>query len=150
MGPRLAADLGDAEAATQLLPLLLPHSDQVATAAAMPWGSGDHFLGLMATTVGDLNTADEAFVGAADVHSRLRAPAFLVHTQFEWAGALHKRRRPADTGRANQLLAEAAVGVAAAGYASVISSTGQVGPWARDSRASAVRSAAPRASASAT
>lgn len=105
---RVATDLGDAEAAGELMLLLRPHCDLVASAAAMPWGSVHHFLGLLATTIGDLDAADETFAAAAATHSRLRAPAFLAHTQFEWAGALRQRHRPADAGRANQLLAEAA------------------------------------------
>lgn len=116
---RVAADLDDAEVAMQLMPLLLPHSEMVASAAGMPWGSVHHFLALLATTIGDLDAADEAFAAAADSHARLRAPAFLAHTQFEWASVLRRRHRPADAGRASQLLADATVTADALGLRSL-------------------------------
>jgi hypothetical protein len=64
--------------------------------------------GLLGTVVGDLDTAEEDFAAAADVHARLHAPAFLAHTQVEWAGALRRRNRPQDSSSAQVLLAEAA------------------------------------------
>jgi hypothetical protein len=103
----VAAELRRTEAAECLLRLLSPYPDQVIVAAAMPFGSVSHFIGLLAASLGDDDRAAAAFAAAADLSARMAAPGFLAGTQTEWARLLLRRRHPGDADYARQLLTQA-------------------------------------------
>jgi tetratricopeptide (TPR) repeat protein len=102
----VVAEHRDRQAAEALLRLLDPHADQVIVAAAVPFGSVSHFLGLLTATVGDYDRADACFATAATTHARMAAPAFLASTQTEWARLLLTRRNAGDAEQARELLNE--------------------------------------------
>jgi len=101
------AELQQTEAAECLARLLEPYADQVAVAAAMPFGSVSHYLGLLATALDDSDGAVAAFAVAAETHARIAAPALLACTQIGWARALLLRRRDGDANQARELLTQA-------------------------------------------
>jgi hypothetical protein len=103
----VVAELRQTEAAECLLRLLSPFPDQVIVAAAMPFGSVSHFLGLLAAALGDDDGADAAFAAAADLYARMGAPGFLASTQTERARLLLRRHHPGDADHAHQLLTQA-------------------------------------------
>jgi class 3 adenylate cyclase/tetratricopeptide (TPR) repeat protein len=104
---RLAARLGDREAAAQLYELMLPHAEEVVTSQATWVGPAAHDLGLLAVTLGRYDEADAHFAAAADLEVRMGSRAMLVHTRLEWARALWHRGQPGDDARARDLLGEA-------------------------------------------
>jgi class 3 adenylate cyclase/tetratricopeptide (TPR) repeat protein len=103
----VVAELRQTEAAECLLRLLSPFPDQVIVAAAMPFGSVSHFLGLLAAALGDDDRAAADFAAAADLYARIGAPGFLAGTRTEWARLLLRRRHPGDADYARQLLTQA-------------------------------------------
>ena len=115
----VVAELQQTEAAESLVALLEPYADQVFVAAAMPFGSVSHFLGLLHTARGDLQRADAAFAVATDTYTRLAAPVFLAITQTEWARCLLLRRHADDIDRARALLVQALDTARTAGLAKI-------------------------------
>ena len=103
----VVAELRERDAAECLVRLLDPYADQFIVAAGVPFGSVSHFWALLATTIGDYDRADAAFAAAAEMHTRMAAPAFLASTRTEWARLLLTRRNAGDADRAHQLLNEA-------------------------------------------
>ena len=64
-----------------------------------------HYLGLLASTMGDRDEAEGHFHSAEEIHARIGSPAWLARTRLEWARILFGRRRPGDAERARDLLA---------------------------------------------
>ena len=62
---------------------------------------GAHFLGMLATTLDDLDIAEAHFEAALAAHEQAGAPLLAAETQLEWARAM--MRRP-DQSRAATLL----------------------------------------------
>jgi tetratricopeptide (TPR) repeat protein len=103
----VCAHLGDTERARVLWEVLEPYSGQVPVVAfSLATGTVDHYLGLLATTLGDFDEAESRFVAAEAVHARIGAPTWLARTRLEWARMLLIRRRPGDAERARPLLEE--------------------------------------------
>jgi hypothetical protein len=70
-------------------------------------GSVARYLGRLAATLGRLDEADAHFAVAAAAHTRIGAPAWLVHTQLDWADLLLTRQGPGDVQMAVKLLDQA-------------------------------------------
>jgi tetratricopeptide (TPR) repeat protein len=104
---RLTARLEDSKTAAELYELLLPHRSEIITSQAVWLGPAAHDLGLLATTLGRYDEAENHFVAAADTEERIAASAMLVHTQFEWARMLLLRGAPGDSEQARDLLQRA-------------------------------------------
>ncbi len=101
------ARLGDRERAAVLHDRLSPHGGLVASAWAAAAGAVDHYLGLLATTLGRHDVADGHFAVAERVHAGIPAPPWMARTRLEWARMLLTRRHPGDAQRARELLSEA-------------------------------------------
>jgi tetratricopeptide (TPR) repeat protein len=101
---RLCALLDEAQTAAHLYELLLPHRSEIVTTQAMWLGPAAHDLGLLATTLGRYDEADEHFHAAAAVEERIDARAIRVHTHVEWAGMLLRRGTVGDIERARNML----------------------------------------------
>jgi class 3 adenylate cyclase/tetratricopeptide (TPR) repeat protein len=100
----VCAHLGDRQRAKELHALLAPHAGQVVAQTVAALGSVSHYLGMLATTLGRYDEAEERFVAAAALHERMRAPGWLARTRLEWARMLLARREPGDADRAGELL----------------------------------------------
>lgn len=101
------ARLGDPALALPLYNLLLPFAD-VITGCLIGWsGSARHHLGMLATVLGSLATAEAHFSAAEATHELIGAPAWLARTRLEWARMLLTRREPGDAERARDLLDQA-------------------------------------------
>jgi class 3 adenylate cyclase/tetratricopeptide (TPR) repeat protein len=77
--------LGDTHGAAPLFDLLAPYANQIASHPGIWFGSYEHHLGLLATTLGRLPEADAHFAAAAATHERLGATTWLARTRLEWA-----------------------------------------------------------------
>ncbi|MGH3875078.1 MAG: ATP-binding protein [Pseudonocardiaceae bacterium] len=104
------AQLGDVHTAATLSGLLTPYADQFVTSGPVScYGSVTHYLGRLAATMESLDEADAHFAAAAAAHARIGAPAWLAHTQLEWAQLLLRRQRRDDVPMAARLLGQARV-----------------------------------------
>jgi hypothetical protein len=70
-------------------------------------GSVCHYLGLLVTTLGHLDEAEDHFVAAAATHEHIDAPTWLARTRLEWARMLVIRGDETATARASELLQQA-------------------------------------------
>jgi hypothetical protein len=97
--------LGDAERAAALSPHLRPYGGQVIVIppAAGAFGCADHYLGLLAETYGDADTATARLEAALVLAHRIRAPLLAAHTEVALARVL----RDTDPTRAEALIASA-------------------------------------------
>jgi class 3 adenylate cyclase/tetratricopeptide (TPR) repeat protein len=102
--------LDDADRAKRLYELLLPYRDVavVVPIATVCCGSNARYLGMLATTIGDWDAAEEHFVTAVEMDERLQAWPWLAHSKYEFALMLRARGRLRDQSRAADLLAAAA------------------------------------------
>jgi hypothetical protein len=98
------AATGQAQHAAVLYNQLAPHRGLVGSGGASVAGAVDHYLGLLATTLGRHDEADAHFAAAAGIHDRMGAPTLLARTRLEWATLLLRRRHPGDAERAQGLL----------------------------------------------
>ncbi len=81
-----AAQLGDAEGADELVPLLEPHADRfVQTAFSGCWGSVRRFLGLLHATAGRPEDAKRELHRALELHVALDAPILVEVTERDLA-----------------------------------------------------------------
>jgi DNA-binding SARP family transcriptional activator/class 3 adenylate cyclase/tetratricopeptide (TPR) repeat protein len=88
----VAETLGDRRAAIQLVELLEPWREQIATSGAGIWGGSiAHPLGLVLATAGRHDEAEKAFAEAAAVHEHIGAPILLAQTRVDWARLLCQR-----------------------------------------------------------
>lgn len=103
------AEVGHADAARKLLPLLEPYADRFATGGmgAICLGSMSRFVARLAHCAGRLDDADRYFQRAHLAHRRAGAVLFIAHTQRQHAELLRVRDRPADRTEAEAKLAEA-------------------------------------------
>jgi DNA-binding CsgD family transcriptional regulator len=72
------------------------------------YGAADRFLGMLATTMGDLTAAERHFEAALEHNARLASPTWLAHTGVAYADALRRRGGGEDLAHASELLARAA------------------------------------------
>jgi hypothetical protein len=109
------AQLDHTDAATALYPLLAPYADRLAVNGININGAMARYLGLLATTLGDLPLAESHFAAAVELHERVGAPVFLARTRLEWARALIRLGGSAGALRAGRLLEQALLGARAYG-----------------------------------
>jgi DNA-binding SARP family transcriptional activator len=88
----LTARVGDRERAGSIYELLLPFGDAFpSTTVAKPVGW--HHLGMLASTMGQPELAEEHFEAALTMHENARAPLLAAETKLEWARLLMGRDR---------------------------------------------------------
>lgn len=102
----VACHLDDRAAARTIYERLRPYPTTFGFPVAI--GCSAHYLGKLATTLGDYTAADGHFVVAATAHRRVGAPCCLARTRLEWARMLLSRCGPGDNERAVELLDQAA------------------------------------------
>jgi DNA-binding SARP family transcriptional activator len=91
----LAARAGDVEHASRIYAAFEPLAGQFAnTTIAKP--VTEHFLGLLAGSMGDNATAEEHFAAAVPIEQRAQAPLLVAETQLEWARLLATSGRDPD------------------------------------------------------
>jgi tetratricopeptide (TPR) repeat protein len=101
------AHLEDRALASRWYDLLGPYAGQAACTSVGWWGSVDHYLGMLATTLGRFDEAGAHFSAGETTYRRMRAPAWLARTHLEWARMLLNRNEPGDAGQARQRLGQA-------------------------------------------
>ncbi|MGH8971717.1 MAG: ATP-binding protein [Acidimicrobiia bacterium] len=105
------AYLGDRERAAVFYRLLAPYGEHIVNPPHFCLGSGAHFLGLLAATMGRFDEAELHFAAAEKAHDGMQAPGWTAKTRLAWARILLTRGRQEDHERA-QLLLRAALDVA--------------------------------------
>ena len=103
----VAAHLGDARSAQAIEGALRPYAVQAVPFVVTPTPSVAHHLGLLATTLGRYEEADQHFHDALAIHERIGAPHFVARTRLEKAAMLLRRRGPGDDEQARNLLGQA-------------------------------------------
>jgi tetratricopeptide (TPR) repeat protein len=99
------AALGDAARAERLYELLLPFESRNPTAAPEGWiGVVDRCLGLLASTLGRADAADEHLGEAVRLNTEIEARVAAAHAELEHAEVLLARDGPGDRERAVGLL----------------------------------------------
>ena len=129
----VCAALDDRARARALYDLLLPFEHQVMVSgpAAVCTGSLARPLGLLARTLGDLDTAARHFEDALKVNTRIGARTFLTRTQHDYAQMLLTRQHPGDSARARALLNDAAATATEIGMTRLASQIGELLDQAR-------------------
>jgi tetratricopeptide (TPR) repeat protein len=103
----VCARLGDAEHAQVLYRILIPHRDRnILFGMATCWGSLERMLGLLASTLGDYDTAVEHFETAIERNATGGIDAMFEMVRRELADTLEARGAPGDAERAAALRAE--------------------------------------------
>jgi tetratricopeptide (TPR) repeat protein len=102
----VCAFLGDVDRANALYELLLPYDGRsvVVGGATACYGAAARYLGMLAMTMSDWETAERHFQEAIELDARTRAWPWLAHSQFEYANMLLAANRVQDHRRANALL----------------------------------------------
>jgi class 3 adenylate cyclase len=107
MWAEVAAAVGHSQSAAVLREALSPYRDRLANMTSIIMGTVAFHLGLLATTIGDFDTAGSDFAHAEAIEERIGAPTWLARTRLEWARMLLRRSGPGDTERARDLLTQA-------------------------------------------
>ncbi len=89
-------------------------------------GSVSRYLGLLAATMSRWASAEEHFILALEVDRRLEAHPWVARTQYDYAGMLLARGRPADRAKAAELLAETTDAARRMGMRSLEESAGRL------------------------
>jgi tetratricopeptide (TPR) repeat protein len=105
----VCAYLGDGDRAANLYHLLLPYDGRtvVVGGATACYGAAARFLGMLAVTMADLETAEGHFQESMALDARMGAWPWLAHGQYEYAAMLLGRGQAHDCERAKALLDEA-------------------------------------------
>lgn len=105
----VCAHLGDERRAEQLYALLEPYADRhvVASAFAIPRGSVERLLGVLAATLSRFDDAALHFEAALERNAETSLPYAVASTQHDYARMLLARDRPGDRARALDMLADA-------------------------------------------
>ena len=100
------AVLGDRERALTLYDLLIPYEQRnvIGGEAVVSIGAASRYLGLLATTLEDWDSAERHFEHALEMNTRLRARPWFGHTQCDYATMLLRRAAPGDASKAVELL----------------------------------------------
>lgn len=72
------------------------------------YGAADRYLGMLATTLGEWERAEEHFERAMELNRRMGSATWLAHTAHEYSRLLFARARGDDRDRAAALLGQAA------------------------------------------
>ena len=92
-----------------LAALVYPELEPLAGASVMIghlvtfYGAADRYLGMLATTLGEWDRAEEHFERAIELNQRMGAETWLAHSAYEYARLLLKSR-DGDRARAAALL----------------------------------------------
>lgn len=102
------AALGDQAVAALVYPELAPLAGTNVTIANLVacYGAADRYLGMLAATLGEWESAERHFEGAIELNRRMQARTWLAHTLYEYARMLLVAR-PDERHRAAALLQEA-------------------------------------------
>ena len=116
----------DPSAAEAIAPLLerLPAPTIVVGPQALWAGSVAYYQGVVAATLGDVDTAVIRLEEAQVVHERMGSPPWVVRAQHHLAGALVLRDAPGDRERAAELRADALSKARALGMARLVHELG--------------------------
>jgi hypothetical protein len=87
----VAEVVGNARAARAIYELMEPWTGQLLTTGAHMFGACDHWLGALATTTGDFDSAEEHLASARALHAQLAAPVWSLRTQLARAVLLQRR-----------------------------------------------------------
>jgi DNA-binding CsgD family transcriptional regulator len=100
--------LGDAESAVLLYREFEPLAGRnvVVGSLAACYGAVDRYLGMLAATVGEWDTAEAHFDSALELNRRMGAHTWTAHTTYEYGRMLLHRGGPGDDARARELLTE--------------------------------------------
>ncbi len=102
--------LGDLPRAAVLYEQLLPFAAMNIVLGPVPYacsGPITHFLGMLASTMGEKKKASEHFAYALEMETKLRMPAMRARTQYEYGRMLARSDRPDDAKRGARLLTAA-------------------------------------------
>jgi DNA-binding CsgD family transcriptional regulator len=104
-----AASLGDEVVAALVYPELEPLSGANVMIGHLVscYGAADRYLGMLATTLGEWERADQHFERALELNRSMGAATWLAHTAFEYARSVRSRPN-GDRAHADALLGEAA------------------------------------------
>jgi len=103
----VAARLTNADTSDQLYGILAPYARQLPVALLVPSGCVAYHLGMLASVLGRGNTAEDHFVHAAEIHTRIGAPVWLARTRLERARMLLTCPHVRHPDRARELLGQA-------------------------------------------
>jgi len=112
----VVAKLGWVEPAESLFTVLLPFADQYPYATATTLCQVNHYLGLLAASLGRPGEAELYFERAAHDHERIGAQWCLAMTRLEWADFLLQRADPERVPQVRTLLTAALHAADAGGY----------------------------------
>jgi class 3 adenylate cyclase/tetratricopeptide (TPR) repeat protein len=109
LAAEVCAAVGDADRAAELYELLLPYKDRflVVTTTIACHGAVARYLGLVARTMGRLDTAVQHFHAALAANRRIGAAAIAARTACDYAATLLLRGAADDRTRALSLIADA-------------------------------------------
>jgi DNA-binding CsgD family transcriptional regulator len=84
------AAVGDKTVAAMLYPELEPHAGTNVMIGHLVayYGSADRYLGMLATTLGDVELASDHFESALDLNRKMGAMTWLARTEYEYARLL--------------------------------------------------------------
>ena len=100
--------VGQVKYAEILYPLLLPFwHHNVSSSHLGSRGSVSRYLGLLASTLGRWDEAEQHFQGALEQNLRMRARPYIARTKYDWARLLARREDADCLERATKLLQEA-------------------------------------------
>jgi hypothetical protein len=118
----VAAMAADRTLSGRLRMLLEPCADHIVLfgAGAAVLGTGHHWIGALATSLGDTDAALDHFEDATAIAERLSAPYWVAQAKIGTAVALKSRDQRNDGVRASQLIAEAVEIAAPRGYGRVL------------------------------
>ena len=106
----VASFLGNRSRSGQAYELLLPYVNTcLVSPGVMCTGSTSRPLGMLATTLGRYDDAEQHFKDALGMNAKIRSPLWTAHTQYEYARMLRLRAGPGDRDRARSLLMTASV-----------------------------------------
>ena len=102
----VCAYLGDGDRAAILYELLEPYAQRtvVVGGATACYGSAGRFLGMLAMTLSDFETAERHLQEAIELDAAMQAWPWLAHSQLEYAALLLSRGTTQDRQRVNGLL----------------------------------------------
>jgi hypothetical protein len=103
----VVSDLDDAAAAATLLPILLPHADELGTASVVVAGAVSTAIGQLQAVLGHLDEAEEALGRGVTLCTRFRCPYHVALTNYWWARTILRRDGDRGLGRAQLLLDDA-------------------------------------------
>ena len=99
--------------------LLSPYADHLVILMTSGLNSVSHFLGMLATSLGQFEEAEARFNAAAATHARIGAPVGWPAPGWNGAACSSARHQPGDAERARDLLSQALATARELGLANV-------------------------------